>query len=278
MRVLAIESAGAVGSVALLEDRRLVAAAAMRSGKGGLSRWLLPAVKHILAIAGWEPGELDRIAVNRGPGSFTGIRIGIATAEGLAFGWDKPVVGVHGLEALGWQAVAASGGGALPFGPWRTGEGDGPAGPPVVLSMVDARHGNVFAAAYRVVQHDEGPCTLQSMVAAAQWPVERFFQEVRAVLSEGDGGNDDTDKPAPVPPIVLAGDGGVAYEAMAKEVFGEAVWPVPLGGERLRAETVALWAAAAPDESLGEPLPLYLKKPDAKLRRPEAQRPWVKTP
>lgn len=86
---------------------------------------LLAAAEEALAAAGvaWE--ELDRLAVGVGPGSFTGLRIGIATARALAQGRGLPVVGVSTLEALARGAQA-----------------------PVVLAVLDARRGEAFAAAW----------------------------------------------------------------------------------------------------------------------------------
>lgn len=258
MRILALETTSALGGAALLDGERIVAASAFDGGKGGHTRWLLGAVAHMLRDAGVPPERIDAVAVNVGPGSFTGIRIGLATAQGLAFGWGKPVVAVPGLEALAWQAVApARPGSAVPHG--------------LVLSLIDARHGNVYAAAYRwdVDRPSWDGAPPHQVVAPALWVAEDFFQAVRAVLSDGltDGPSDT----AHTEPIILAGDGGVQYERMAQHVLGERVRPVALGCEGLRAETVARWAqrrgpaACVPPE---EARPLY-------FRKSEAERKWA---
>src|SRR5690554_2725872 len=185
MRILGIETAGPLGSVALVENGRVIAGASLVAGRGGFSRWLIPAIERMLSDAGWSPADLDRLAVNRGPGSFTGIRIGVASAEGLAFGWDKPLIGVHGLEALGWQAAATAGDGSDGGDGGDECDGENPTvQAPLVLSMIDARHGNVFAAAYRF-QSGAGVRAIP-VVEAATWPAEEFLAAVHQAASNPD--------------------------------------------------------------------------------------------
>ena len=97
MRVLGLETAGEQGCVGLVDGDRplcdLVFEATMAHGEK-----LLPAVEAALALAGLSKRDLDLIAVSRGPGSFTGLRIGLATAQGLARALGIPLVGVSGFE------------------------------------------------------------------------------------------------------------------------------------------------------------------------------------
>src|SRR5438445_3979806 len=99
MRMLAIETATPTQSVALLDDDRLLAEESYdaKGSRGGL---LLPTVDHVLRKAGVAAKDLDAVAVSIGPGSFTGLRVGLATAKGLALGTGATVVGVSTLEAL----------------------------------------------------------------------------------------------------------------------------------------------------------------------------------
>src|SRR5881296_3774970 len=99
MRVLAIETATPAQSVALLDEDRLLAEASYdaKGSRGGL---LLPTVDHVFRKAGVAAKDLDAVAVSIGPGSFTGLRVGLATAKGLALGTGAAVVGVSTLEAL----------------------------------------------------------------------------------------------------------------------------------------------------------------------------------
>src|SRR5688572_13316257 len=68
---------------------------------------MLPLIEELLAEAGWSLSSLDRIGVGVGPGSFTGLRIGVALAQGVALGLDRPVVGVSSLQAMAFAAPPA---------------------------------------------------------------------------------------------------------------------------------------------------------------------------
>lgn len=65
---------------------------------------ILPLIERVLAEAGWSRSALDRIAVGVGPGSFTGLRVGIAIAQGISEGLEVPLIGVGSLEAMAWAA------------------------------------------------------------------------------------------------------------------------------------------------------------------------------
>ena len=108
MKILAFESSAVSASVALIEDERLVAQSFQNCGLTH-SRTLLPMVENLLANCGVSLADVDAIAVAHGPGSFTGVRIGVATVKGLALGADKPCLGVSTLEAMAWGARALGG-------------------------------------------------------------------------------------------------------------------------------------------------------------------------
>lgn len=99
MKILAIESSAKAASVALCDDRTLLAQYFQNSGLTH-SRTLLKMAEDMLKNIGIKVHELDLVAVASGPGSFTGIRIGVSAAIGLAWGADKPVCGVSTLEAM----------------------------------------------------------------------------------------------------------------------------------------------------------------------------------
>lgn len=92
------------------------------------SEQLLPMIDQLLTLCECSLSEIDVLAVSLGPGSFTGIRIGVATVKGLAQALNKPVVGVNSLEALAWQANAFHG---------------------QVIPLIDAQRKLVYTAAYR---------------------------------------------------------------------------------------------------------------------------------
>lgn len=99
MIVLAIESSAIAASVALQNDDRLLAELTLNRGNTH-SENLLPMVETLLTRTGLSVDDVDLFAVSAGPGSFTGIRIGVATVKGLAFGKGKPCAGVSTLESL----------------------------------------------------------------------------------------------------------------------------------------------------------------------------------
>lgn len=102
MKILALDSTAVVGTVALCEDTRMVAHYTLNTGNTH-SQTLLPMIESALKSAEWEINDLDLLAVSQGPGSFTGVRIGIATVKGLAFGKNIPCAGVSTLEALAYN-------------------------------------------------------------------------------------------------------------------------------------------------------------------------------
>ena len=127
MRVLGIETSSRRGSVALVEDGRLVAHTSYDEPNLHAER-VLPQIERLIEQASWKRSELERIAVGVGPGSFTGLRIGIALAQGLALGLRAELVGVGSLVAMA-AAVPESQPGAR-------------------ICLLDARRGEVFLAAY----------------------------------------------------------------------------------------------------------------------------------
>ena len=93
MKILSLDSSGAGCSVCLFQDGRELALLEEKMERGQDSR-LVPMVQEVMAKAGLTFQMLDRIAVTRGPGSFTGLRIGLATARGLGLAAEKPVIGI----------------------------------------------------------------------------------------------------------------------------------------------------------------------------------------
>ena len=102
MKLLSIESSAKAASVALTEDGRLVSQFFQASALTH-SRTLLKMAEDMLSDLEMTVSDLDAVAVSIGPGSFTGIRIGVATAKGLCWGGDKPCIGVSTLEAMAHQ-------------------------------------------------------------------------------------------------------------------------------------------------------------------------------
>lgn len=127
MKILAIDTSTASGSIALLEDGRLIAELTTCSQKTHAER-LLPSMKGLLEGVDARIEEIDCFAVTKGPGSFTGLRIGLSTVKGLAWSLDKPVIGVSTMEALAMN---------IPYA-------DKP-----ICPILDARKKEVYAGIYR---------------------------------------------------------------------------------------------------------------------------------
>src|ERR1700736_2864344 len=103
MRVLALDTATEACSVALLTDAGLLGA--WREVGRGHAEQILDMVDAVLSEAGIVLGMLDGIAAGVGPGAFTGVRIGVSVAQGLAFSTAMPVVAVSTIDALGWHRI-----------------------------------------------------------------------------------------------------------------------------------------------------------------------------
>lgn len=99
MKILAIDSSAIVCTAALCEDGELIAEMTVNTGNTH-SQTLLPIVEQILKVSETALDELDAFACSTGPGSFTGVRIGVATVKGIAYGKNKPCLSVSTLEAL----------------------------------------------------------------------------------------------------------------------------------------------------------------------------------
>ena len=104
MKILAIETATAASSVALGNDDTLVAMAVHVDRRGHVE-FLTSAIDFCFARAGWSPGDLELVAVDVGPGPFTGLRSGIATAQAIAAAVGVPIVTVGSLTALALRAA-----------------------------------------------------------------------------------------------------------------------------------------------------------------------------
>ena len=131
-RILAIESATDWLSVALFEDGQRAGLLESDETRQHASS-LMPLVERGLVDLGWRPSSLDGMVVSAGPGSFTSLRIGLATAKGLAFGRDLEAVGVSTLEAMALGVMEEEGG--------DNGK--------LVVALLDARRGEWYAGGFK---------------------------------------------------------------------------------------------------------------------------------
>lgn len=128
MLTLAFESSAKAASVALLRDGSLISQYSQCSGLTH-SRTLLPMAEDLLKNAELTLADIDLFAVAHGPGSFTGIRIGVSTVKGLSWACDKPCVGVSTLESMAWHGLAAGG---------------------LICPVMDARRQQVYNALFQI--------------------------------------------------------------------------------------------------------------------------------
>lgn len=125
MRLLAIDTALEACSAAVLDTQQGILASSSLAMARGQAEALMPLVASVMDEAGAEFGTLDRIAVTIGPGSFTGLRVGLSAGRGLALASGKPVVGLSTLAAFAAPHIAAD----LRY---------------PVIAAIDARHGQVY--------------------------------------------------------------------------------------------------------------------------------------
>lgn len=237
--LLAIDTALDACTVALARGGALVVGryAPMRRGQ---AEALAPMIDAVMAEAGEAPSALDAVAVTVGPGAFTGMRIGIAAARGLALALDRPAFGLTTA-----QAIAC----AQPDGPSRA---DG------LLVAIESKRSDLYLAAFApVVSAGDVPRPIAPPVAC---PPDRMVDVVRAWLPAG---------------MMLAGDGAARAAGV---LDGAGIAAAPAGGPDLPTPAAlarladAHWRAAATDGRSAPPEPLYLRAPDATPPRPPAWR------
>ncbi len=161
MKILALDTATQSCSVAVTNNEALCAELTALKNQTH-SKHLMQMIDSVLSIAGFRVDDLDGLAVTIGPGSFTGLRIGISTIKGLAHALNRPVVGISSLEALAWQCAD------------RT---------HLICPLLDARKGEVYSATYRF---DENGCVQQTPArAAGPEVVAREITEICVFIGSG---------------------------------------------------------------------------------------------
>ncbi len=148
MKILAIHSSSPELGIALTDDERVIGSAMLPPSRRHQENLTL-AIQELAADLGFDLRDVDAFAAGRGPGSFSGIRVGIATAKGLAIALGKPVIGVSGLEILARQAL----------------EKDGLAAP-----VIDARRGEIYTAMYRKQNGDLSEIHAPVLIRADRLP------------------------------------------------------------------------------------------------------------
>ncbi len=163
MKILAIDTTSSVASVAVSIDDTLSAEYTLNHGLTH-SKFLLSMIDEVLSRLGLTLSDMDYFAVANGPGSFTGLRIGIATVKGLAFAENKPVIAVSTLEAMAYNYSHSD---------------------YVICPLMDARAGQVYTALYKRVRGN-----LKEILPPQATEIENILSAVskyKKVLFLGDG-------------------------------------------------------------------------------------------
>jgi len=222
--------------VALLDGEALLAEFTLNIRKTHSER-LMPLIDALLKESAIEREQLQAVAVAAGPGSFTGIRIGVSTARALAQGLDIPAVGVSTLQAL---AEAVPSPGAL------------------ICPLLDARRNEVYSALYRREAHP--PRGLEMLIPPAAVELGPFAERLKTYGE----------------PIVFTGEGLNSYASYLSEALG-GLAVLPEAPQRAcRAAWVALCGRRLLEQghpaSFHELLPQYLRRPEAERRLEERKR------
>ena len=223
MRVLAVECSEGPASCAVWEDGRILCESFVRVGLTH-SRTLMPMLESMLANAELSPADMDRLAVTVGPGSFTGLRIGIAAVKGLSLGTGLPCVGVSTLEAAAYGSLPLKG---------------------LICPVMDARCQQVYNALFA----SDGE-TLTRVCEDRALTVAELSQELAKRQQD-----------APDQPIWLTGNGVAVCQAAFGDRLGLAASPAPWQSQR--ASSVAALAADRDPVPAGALLPSYLRLPQA---------------
>lgn len=223
MKILAIESSAGPASCAVMEDGRLLATAGVHTGLTH-SQTLIPMVDSMLKNAAIPFDDIDLLAVAAGPGSFTGVRIGVAAVKGLAFAKDTPCVGVSTLAAM---ARLAEG---VPF--------DG-----IVCAAMDARCRQVYTALFTC-----GNGRLSRLTPDEALPLDEL--EKRLVSTKKS--------------IFLVGDGAeLCYNTFGNRISGAVLAPPHLRYQQAAGVAAEAAAGPEQAVSAERLQPVYLRLPQA---------------
>lgn len=164
MKILGIDSSGLVASAAIADEKNIIAEFTVNN-KQTHSQTLLPTIEKVVDMSGIELEQLDAIAIAAGPGSFTGLRIGSATAKGIGLALKKPVVSVPTLEGLAYRVSVFDG---------------------IICPIMDARRNQVYTGIYKM---DKGNlvCLSEQKAVDIHEIIEELEKYDEKVIFLGDG-------------------------------------------------------------------------------------------
>ena len=163
MHILALDSSGLVATVAILEDEQTIAEYTVNYKKTH-SQTLLPMLDEIVKMTEFDLSTVDAIAVAGGPGSFTGLRIGSATAKGLGLALDKPLIHIPTVDGMAYQLFGNGG---------------------LICPIMDARRNQVYTGIYRFEKDFE--IVEEQMAISVQELIEKLNAYGEKVTFLGDG-------------------------------------------------------------------------------------------
>lgn len=164
MRILALDSSGLVATVAIIEEEQTIAEYTVNYKKTH-SQTLLPMLDEIVRMTEFDLSTVDAIAISGGPGSFTGLRIGAATAKGLGLALNKPLIHIPTVDGMAYRMYGCQG---------------------LICPMMDARRNQVYTGIYR---WEEGVFRVvePQMAISVQELIEKLNQYGEPVTFLGDG-------------------------------------------------------------------------------------------
>lgn len=239
MRILALDSSGLVASVAVVEDGAMddqVVAEYTVNYKKTHSQTLLPMLDEIVKMTEMDLNTVDAIAVAGGPGSFTGLRIGSATAKGLGLALKKPLIHIPTLEGLAYNLCGIT---------------------DIVCPIMDARRGQVYAGIYEFKNQE-----IQVLEDQMAVPIEELGEKLKKYLKEGRR-------------VTFLGDGVPVHKAkLTEEILpGENITFAPANMNRQRAASVGTlgmqYYKEGKIETAMEHEPDYLRVSQAERERKE---------
>ncbi len=241
MKILGIDSSSLVASVAVVTDD-VVTAEFTANFKKTHSQTLLPMLDQLGQLIEMDMKTLDAIAVAAGPGSFTGLRIGAATAKGLGLALDKPLVAVPTLEALAYNLWGCTG---------------------VVCPMLDARRDQVYTGVYRV---QGGNIEEKDHLRLPEIVLDQCAMDIAELMRTLEKIGE---------PVTFLGDGVPVFRARIEAELKTPYEFAPAQNNRQRAASVAALGMEYVKQgrivSAAEFRPDYLRKSQAEREREERQ-------
>lgn len=238
MKIVALDSSGLVASVALVQDGILIGEYTINYKKTH-SQTLLPMLEQVKEMVELDMQTVDAIAVSAGPGSFTGLRIGSATAKGLGLALGKPLIAIPTLEGLAYNLYGTD---------------------KLVCPLMDARRNQVYCGVYQFVKNTDGELDMQTV----EEPCAADIREILARLNEK--GRE----------VIFLGDGVPVYRQIIEEEMKVPFLFAPAHRSRQSAGTVAALAEVYYKEgkiqTAAEHQPEYLRLSQAERERLEQEK------